>query len=239
MDDPTVFLVEPAEPTGSLNDGYVDAFDFLSILSPSNWINQFIIEATGHDPLGAVMSWFAGDWASYGRCGEAYGHLAPCVQGIGMNIQSGAAALDQTWDGHASDAAIAYFSDLAAAVSEMQVALRTASDGYVNAARGVWQLANQAQNILQGIVDAAILGATAAAVGSSLIETGVGAVAGYGLATYQVSKIVTLIGKLLTIESSVNLILNVTFGSMLALGDQGGELNGRPLPPPFTAPVVA
>ena len=86
-----------------------------------------------------------------------------------------------------------YFSNLAAATSGQQLALRDIGENYHNAALGAWQLSNQLGNILQALADKAIIAGIAAAAGTVTAETGVGAVLGYGVAALVVVDMLRLI----------------------------------------------
>jgi hypothetical protein len=238
--DPTVLLVAPADPVPDIREGYVDIFDFTNIISPTAWVNEFVTELTGIDPLETLTTAFLGDWAAFARCGVAWGHLAECAQQLAMNVQSGAFRLDGQWDGHAADAAHGYLSGLAPAVSELAPPLREAAARYAACTRGVWELGTQAQNLLQGIIDDALIAEIAAAAGSATIETGVGAVIGYGIAALAIANVVEKVGQLLKIESAVNTAVFGVFGGAMAIAGQGGSLDGRPLPPaPYRHPAAA
>jgi hypothetical protein len=221
MDDPTAFLVEPAEPDASVNDGFANPIDIPNYISPSAWINSVINDMTGTDVFGWMTEWVSGDWQGLWKFGDAMANLAECMQRLGMNIQEGVTKLDASWDGNASDAAYQYFSKLAATVSGQQVSLYDIRDRYHKAAVGAWQLANQLGNILQALADKAILAAIAAAAGTAAAESGVGAVVGYGMAALIVTDMIRLVNKASTIINTAGTLIVGLFGGGMELGGPG------------------
>lgn len=239
MDEPTRHLVTP-QPEASISAGYADPFDFFSILSPTEWIATFLTEITGWDPLGSISSSFMGEWAAFAKCGIAYRNLARACQDLGVNIQEGELRLDALWEGNANDAAHAYFCDLASKVSAMQFALDAAATDYADAARGAWLFANQAKDLLQAIVDSAVIVAACTAAGTALIETGVGAVVGYGLAALEVARIVAFLARAQKIIQIAGMVIEGLTGGVMNLADQGGSLAKYPLPgAAYDHPAVA
>jgi hypothetical protein len=230
VDDPTVFLVEPTEADDSISNRYVNPLDLFNYLSPSAWLNEAINSLTGVDVYGWFTDWVGGDWAAVSRFGDAMSHVADCLQQLGINIQQGALDLDQRWHGNAADGAYLYFSKLAAATSGQQMALRACADSYQKAARGAWQLANQLGNILQALADKAIIAGIAAAAGTVTAETGVGAVAGYGIAGLMAVQMLELVNRASTIINTAGTVILGFFGAALDLAHQGGDLSAVPLP---------
>jgi hypothetical protein len=230
VDEPTRHLVTPQAPEPSVSAGYADPFDFFTILSPTDWIATFLKELTGRDPLGWISSSFMGEWEALAKCGTAYHNLARACQDLGVNIQEGELLLDASWAGNANDAAHAYFCDLASKVSAMQFALDAAADDYADAARGTWLFASQVKNLLEATVDSAVIAAACTAAGTALIETGVGAVVGYGLATLEVARILELLARAGQIIHIAGLAIEGLTGGIMNLADQGGSLASYPLP---------
>jgi hypothetical protein len=237
VDDPTDFLKEPGEPEASVSNGFANPLDLFNYVSPSAWINAAIESLTGVDVFGWMTDWVSGDWAAMWKFGDAMANLAECVQQIGINIQQGMLELDNSWDGNASDAAFTYFSDLAAATSGQQFALRDRQEAYDKAAVGAWELSSQLGNILQALADKAILAGISAAAGTALAETGVGAVVGYGVAALIVVDMLKLINRASTIINTAGTVILGLFGGGMDLAYQGGDLSAVPLPKvAYTAP---
>jgi len=230
VDDPTGFLVEPGEPDTSITNGFANPLDALNCLSPSAWINTAIAELTGVDVLDWMTDWLSGDWRAIWKFGDAMGHLAECLQQLGINIQCGVIDVDAAWDGNASDAAYQYFSNLAAAISGQQLALDDIRDRYHKAAVGAWQLSNQLGNILQALADKAIIAGIAAAAGTVTAETGVGALLGYGVAALVVVDMLRLINKASTIINAAGTVILGLFGGVMDGAFQGGDLAATRLP---------
>lgn len=230
MEDPTGFLVEPSESDDSVTNGFANPLDAFNYVSPSAWINTAIKELTGTDVFGWVTDWLSGDWAAIWKFGDAMGHLAECMQQVGVNIQRGVIDVDAAWDGNASEAAYQYFSSLAAATSGRQLALYDIRDRYHKAAVGAWQLSNQLGNILQALADKAIIAGVAAAAGTVTAETGVGALVGYGVTALVVVDMLELVNKASTIMNTAGTVILGLFGMAMDGAFQGGDLAATPLP---------
>ncbi|BCY08816.1 hypothetical protein [Actinoplanes sp. L3-i22] len=230
MSEAVNLLVAPGEPDDSMTEGFWDPGDLFNYLSPSAYISSMIESVTGVDVFGTVTDALAGDWASFYRFGDALISMADFLQEIGVQIQSGFLDLDRTWNGNADDSVFVYFSNLASAVSRQQDALHQASDGYHEAAKGAYQFSKQLGNVLQALVDSAILMAASAAIGTATAETGVGLLVGYGLAASQVLRVLELANKAAIIVSTAWTAIFGSFGLIVDLASQGGDLSQVPLP---------
>jgi uncharacterized protein YukE len=230
MEDPTRHLVEPSPADPTVTAGYANPLNLLDVASPAGWLNYSIAEITGFNVLETIVKPFVGDWAAFSRFGDALNHLAPCMQDIGANIQTQLDVLDASWDGQASDAAYTYFNDLASRVSQLQTTLRQAAVNYERTATGVWQLAQQLANVLQSIVDQAVIIVVAAALGTALVETGVGPVVGYGIAAWRVVELFRLINQAMVYIQTGGTIVMGFFGYMQELNWQAADLSKVGLP---------
>jgi hypothetical protein len=239
VENPTRHLVDPGDPEPYFGDGYADPFDIFGMISPTHWINEFLKELAGWDVIGWISENFTGEWSAYAKCGMAFENLGRSLQDLGVNIQQGAIDVDKYWDGNAADAAYKYFSDVAAATSGTQVALYKASEEYARAAKGIWLFANQISGIVEAIIDAAVIAGITAAAGTALIETGVGAVVGYGLSALEAARIIELIGKAGTVIQTAGTVIMGIGGAIVGLAHQGGDLKALALPDrPYDHPAV-
>jgi hypothetical protein len=237
MGEAVQYLVDPAEPDDSMTNGFANPLDFFNYISPSAWVNGIIEKVSGVDIFGYATDTLTGEWDALYKFGDALGSLAQFMQQVGIDVQAGINQLDSSWDGNAADAAVNYFTTLAAATSRQQMALYHAVKGYHDAARGAWQLSNQLGNILQAIADKAIIVGVSAAVGTATAETGVGAVVGYGVATWQVIELLELINKASVIINTAGTVIMAAFGGGMTVAGQGGDLSAVPLPAaPYAAP---
>jgi hypothetical protein len=230
MADPAMFLHEPGKPDDSITNGFVNPIDLFNYVSPSAWLNTVIEKLTGFDVFGWMTDWLSGDWEKLWKFGDAMANLAGCMQQIGIDIQAGMLRLNASWDGNAGDAAFQYFSRLAAATSGQHFAIAKTQESYHRAAQGAWQLSNQLGNIMQALADKAILAGIAAAAGTALIETGIGAVAGYGVAAVIVLDMLTLINDASIIINTAGTVILGLFGTVMDAAYQGGDLTSVPLP---------
>jgi hypothetical protein len=237
MGDAGRFLVSPGEPDDSVTNGFLNPTDIFNYVSPSAWVNDVIEKVSGVDLFGLATETFTGEWAALYKFGDAMASLAQFMQQVGIDVQAGAVELDGRWDGNAADAAYNYFTQLAAATSGQQAALFDAARGYHEAAKGAWQLSSQLGNLLQAVVDKAILVGVSWAAGTATAETGIGAVAGYGVAAWQAAELLDLINQASTIINTAGTVIGAAFGGGMDVAGQGGSLSAAPLPAaPYALP---
>jgi uncharacterized protein YukE len=240
MIEPTDFLVEPREPDPSMSKGYANPIGLLDAMSISHWINEIIKEVVGYDVIGTATAAIVGDWESFYKAGEAYGNLGQSLQALGGNLNEVTTQLDRQWDGRAADAAFVYFRKLAAATSQQNIALAQIEKSYHEAARAIWLLADMVSGLIKMMIDKAIIIGISTAAGSALIETGAGAVVGYGVAAWQAAELLKKANDAATkIQAAGTAILGF-FSLVKTLAEQGGDLSKIQLPDqPYHSPVPA
>jgi hypothetical protein len=230
-------LVEPGEPDESITNGFVNPLDIFNYVSPSAWVNDVIEKVSGVDIFGYASDAFTGEWAALYQFGDALRSLGQFMQQAGIEVQAGMNRLDVSWEGNAADAAFAHFSTLATRISGQQIALTEAAKGYHEAAKGAWQLSNQLGNLLQAIADKAIIVGIAAAAGTATAETGIGALAGYGVAGWQAIELLEKINKASALINTAGTVILGAFGGGMDIAGQGGDLSAVPLPSaPYAGP---
>ncbi|MCM0675833.1 hypothetical protein NCC78_14200 [Micromonospora phytophila] len=239
MREPTDFLVEPSQPDASLTQRFANPIGILDSISISHWVNQIIKDVAGYDVIGTITNALVGDWESFYKAGDAYGNLGQSLQALGQNVSLVSAQMDQQWDGQAADAAFVYFRQLGAATVQQNVVLAQVEEKYHEAARAIWLLADMIGGLVKMMIDKAIIIGVSAAAGTALIETGAGAVAGYGIAAWQATELVKKVNDAaLKIQAGGTAILGF-FSFIKTLAEQGGDLSKVPLPDqPYTSPVL-
>jgi len=229
--EPVSRLTDPAARSETiLGQPFANPGVAMDWLSPTHIVNEFIKQICGYDAFGEASKVFAGDWEDVWRAAGAFSNLAAAMQDIGINLSRGNLELDQAWDGKAADAAYAYFTPLAAAISSQQLALYKLSDAYIKAAEGTYRQAEVYSGLMKDAYDAALVAAIAASAGTAAIETGVGAVAGYAVAAYEVYKILQLLDKAKKIEATAISIMNEVVGLIQGASADAGEFTKYPLP---------
>ncbi|SDT60748.1 hypothetical protein [Actinoplanes derwentensis] len=236
MQDPTLALVPVEEPEDSVASGFPDPGVYFNYVSPTAWINAAIESLSGFDALGYCTDWVAGDWAAIYKFGDALGNLGRCVDQVAVNVQQGFLALDADWDGNANDAAARYFTSLSSAISELRFALTDLGKNYHKAANGAWGLSTQLGNLIQALVDKAIVAGVIAVGSSALMTTGAG-LAGYAALALIVADMVNLASSISAIISTGMMTIFGSFGMGMDIAYQGGSLDRIPLPPaPYAGP---
>jgi hypothetical protein len=140
----------------------------------------------GFNPLERATEYFAGDWQAVAKAGKALGHAGEAFDDLAYNTQGGAITLHRRWQGMAAGAAYDQFTDLASTVESTVGPLQEISKQFDTIAHGVWSACEAVDGWLKGLLDAAIIAGVAAAAGTLLSWTGVGAVSGYSVAALEV-----------------------------------------------------
>jgi hypothetical protein len=188
---PAAGFADVASPGEHLTDpGTVGSAPMWSInpltdlVSPAAWVRQVTITLFGHDPFDEWTRALSGDWASYVHCGAALSRVGDGAYDIGRNLLAGARDAEQVWRGDAADAERNFQVTLGGATTSFRDACASCATLYGRAADAVSKLRDVTGDLIAGLLDALIMVNLASAAGTALIETGVGALAGYGLAAY-------------------------------------------------------
>lgn len=222
-----------ASPTGHLKapgtpDDFKSPLECLNkagdLISPTYWASEIIAMSTGFNPMDKAKEYFAGDWEAYAKCAEVWENLGRMCAGISGNVDTGNRELDSTWDGNGADSAFGYFRALAERCDELRSDLDTLGTEYRVVSHGVWSTAEAVGAILGQIGDAAATAAIAAAAGTLTSWTGWGAAAGYGMAAYEVVRIIEMWSSATKIVNNAQITVNGATGAMETVG---GELAGR------------
>lgn len=238
MQNPALALVPVGEPDDSSANGFPDPGVYFNYVSPTAWINAVIESLSGFDVLGYCTDWVGGDWAAVYRFGDALGNLSRCVDQIAFNVQQGFLALDADWDGNANDAAAGYFTSLAGSVSELRFALTDLGENYHKAASGAWGLSTQLGNLIQALVDKAIVAGVIGVASTALMTTGAG-MAGYAALALLVADMVRIASNVSAIISTGMMAILGSFGTGMDVAYQGGSLQSIPFPQaPYVGPGV-
>jgi hypothetical protein len=230
MDDPTRHLLVPVAPPERVADGFANVTQVLDYVSPTAWLNAAIQGMTGYDVLETLVQPISGDWERIGRYGDALGHMSACLGELAIQVQTHANDLSRHWTGNAGDAAFVYFSDTATALSRHAAVLQIADERYTALALDVWHMSQQLQGLLQSICDQAAVALIEMAAGTALIETGIGAVAGYSLAAIQIASIVRTIARASLIIQAAGAAIGVSVAGLTGVLKEFGDLGSIPMP---------
>ncbi len=227
--DPTRHLTLPVPENESISAGFVSPTALMDMFSPSAWVFDIVKLLTGVDVLGELVSPMSGHWTLVSAYGDALAKLSMCMGEVSTDVQVTATSMDATWEGNAADAAYMYFAMAAGSLSSHAQLARRASEEYKSLARAMWHLMEAMKGFLQAILDRGVRMALYALAGSLTAETGVGAMVGYGLATYEIAKIVQLVARVTMIVSVAESAI-FGFGAFLSIATKEIE-DVRPLQP--------
>jgi hypothetical protein len=189
-DDPTRHLTPPEPEQATLQNGFGDLTYLLDYFSPSAWLFTIVKEVSGVDILDEVLAPLVGHWDKLSAYGDALNKLSLCLDETGTNVRNTTNALRPRWEGNAADAAYAYFDAAAGSLTAHAALLATAQAEYRDVAREMWTICESMKDIIEAILDDALIIAIYEAAGTLTAETGVGAVIGNGLATLQIIELV-------------------------------------------------
>lgn len=179
--DPGRHLTDP----GTVGEAEMWSINPLTdLISPAAWVRQVSVSLFGYDPFDEWAGALSGDWASYVHCGAAMSRAGDSAYDIGRNLLAGASRSERAWQGGAGDAEREFQTALGGATEQLRDACQEFSRLYGRAADAVSSLRDVAGDLICDLLDTLILVNLASVAGTALIETGVGAIAGYGLAAY-------------------------------------------------------
>lgn len=184
-------FADVAEPTTHLhNPEYAIGVEMWSInpladlLSPAAWLRQISVWLFSYDPLEGWATSVSGDWKAYTHCAMAMGQIGGAAAGIGDNLLAGAKDVPAVWRGKAAEAEQEFHLALGLAAAGLDDACAQYHKLYMQAAEAVKSLVDVTAGMISDLLDLLIIINVSAAAGTALIETGIGAVAGYGVAAY-------------------------------------------------------
>ncbi len=214
-------FADVAEPAGNLkNPEYAIGIEMWTInpladlISPAAWLRQISIWLFSYDPLEGWASDISGDWKAYTHCAMAMGHIGGAAGDIGSNLIAGAQDVPSVWRGKAAEAEQEFQLALGLAASGLNDACGQYHKLYMQAAEAVKSLFDVTAGLISDLIDLLIIINVAAAAGTALIETGVGAVAGYGVAAYYTWQAYDLYKEISTFYGNCEDLLKVIAGSI-------------------------
>lgn len=193
--EPTTLLKTPSAPEEYSQGPILDTFnDCGDLLSPTYWLTEAYQAVFGFNPLDVVVQWFGGDWEAFAKCGDVWRQLGEAVAAVSDNVQAGNKTLDLTWDGHAADAAYAYFHKFASKLDQIKEQFDKLKTEYGHLSHAAYSTAEAISGYLGGIIDGLLITAIEMAAGTALSWTGAGALVGYGLAGLEIANMLRLWG---------------------------------------------
>ncbi|TQM29394.1 hypothetical protein [Nocardia bhagyanarayanae] len=175
------------------------------LLSISGVVNQIIDTITGWNAVESVTSNFGGDWKGLRKSVDAFRNLAEYNNAYAASVKASTEYFSTSWQGNAATSAVEYFDALCTALENQAAALNKLADEINLFAEASYLMIQAMNNIVQMIVDLAII------LIASIIAygTGIGAAASAVSAAISASMIakvaaaMKLIGESLVIAEGV------------------------------------
>ncbi|GAA1637440.1 WXG100 family type VII secretion target [Actinoplanes couchii] len=187
-------------PSRSLNtpdlepENPVNTMGWMDYVSPTSWTMKGFDIVFGFDPIQEVQNKLFGDWEVLARMQPVLTNAATAVHDLAYNVQAGASALQEYWQGNAGDAAHRYFTDFATFVDRLRSPLASLAEEYRLMAEAVWEAGDAIGGLIKGICDAALIAGLAAAGGTATAMTGAGAAVGWGVAAAEAASMLAMWG---------------------------------------------
>lgn len=186
-------------PVYSLNGGgigyYCDAsgmFDYINdrevqlipgdLLSPSEWVWTVMGWLGAQSIKEDLLESFGGRWVDLYEFKRMLAGLGQMLSEVADNLEPAAGALKVYWQGYAANSAQEYFALLIGKLRDAGTELVDASDNFNSFLEGVEAEFDVLSGAAHGFIDAVIVAAVAASVGTVTAETVVGGVAGWSVA---------------------------------------------------------
>ncbi|WP_067509280.1 hypothetical protein [Actinoplanes sp. TFC3] len=154
------------------------------LLSPAAWLRQISVWLFSYDPLEGWATDISGDWKAYTHCAMAMNNIGGATADVGSNLLAGARDVPNIWRGKAAEAEQEFQLALGLAAAGLNDACAQYNKLYLQAAEAVKSLVDVTAGMITDLLDLLIIINAASAAGTALIETGLGAVAGYSVAAY-------------------------------------------------------
>lgn len=231
--EPTEHLVDPVYASG------VEMFEInplADLVSPAAWLRQVTVWLFDHDPFEGWGQALSGDWGSYEHCAAAWGKVGNAAGGIGTNLLASAADVSGVWRGNAAEAEQEFQLLLARSAIGLEPICDQYHKLYLQAAEAAKKLYNVVTGLISKLIDVLIIINIAAAAGTVTIETGIGAVAGYGIAAYYTYQAYDLYNDISAFYGSAEALIKAIAGSIAAI-KAGQEVASIPSLAPYHHPA--
>jgi hypothetical protein len=205
------------------------------LVSPAAWLRQVSVWLFGHDPFEGWTKQFSGDWESYVYCASAWRIIGNAMYDVGRNLITAAADVPSVWRGRAAEAEQEFQLALGGAALALHPVCDQYSALYTQAAEAAKHLFSVVSGVITKLIDVLIIVNLAAVVGTATIQTGVGAVAGYGVAAYFAWQAYDLYKEISTVYGNAEAIFKGIAGS-IAMIDAGMAVATLPDLKPYQHP---
>lgn len=201
-----------------------------NFVSPAYYLSQFIQSNGGVDPFGWVSEQFAGDWEKVKQAANAAGGLGRFNTAFGETVKTDwESMLGSSWRGNAADGAKRYHDQLAGAVEWQIAALGEIERSINNISNEMANLARVVGDLLQGIVDIAIMTIAELAAGAVLSSSLVGSPAAAAMYATAAAHIVFMVARIQKLIDTVTTVYQVVVGLSVVVMDKAGRMP-EPLP---------
>lgn len=152
------------------------------LLSPSQWIDTVLGWLGATSLPERILQEFGGRWGDLRAFADTVRGMGALVDDMRGHLASAAAYIEIGWQGYAASSAKDYFEKLNGVLSDAHVAFTDAGNAFADYADGVEGTAEAVGGAAYSLLDAVLIAAVAAGLGTATIETVIGGIAGWGTA---------------------------------------------------------
>ncbi len=237
--DPLSRLHEPPQTPDDAMHGSFDLAMISSYFSISNDLNTLIDQLTGVDILSHLSQLVLGDWDAFGRLAVALHNGALFEMDVSFGLADDLDPLRDGWHGAAADNAMAYFAKLDGTLQEHRDLLERLATAYLGASFSINIATQQLNSMIGSLIDLAIIAAISAAAGTATAETGIGAVAGWGIAIWKIIEFLNLWSKAAAVIQAAVYTLTGLVPVVLEIAQLLGVNTSITLPAVYQHPALA
>jgi len=178
------------------------------LISPTWWVNEVINFVWGFNPLEYVTQQLVGDWEGFARCAQVWEQLGKATGAIGQNVRNGLTWVSAGWQGRAADAAVGYFDHTQQALVSTGELFHEYYRVYYDVATDVWLGAKAIADFLKTMSDIVISLGFKLLSAKALSPTLIGAQILWGIAAYDIYRVLNLWDDVMKVVGKVQLVLN-------------------------------
>ena len=184
-----------------------------------------------YDPYDLALKPVVGDWAGFRGCADMFRNLAEALQTMSGNLHRSQTSMSEVWRGNAADSCHVHLGRIRLALADTQPALVGIADRYQEAADGQAEFRVVVAQLLDDLIDAAIILVAAVAAGTVTAKTLVGPIIAGVVGIREAGRIVRAIRTILDWWARIDAVISGVRSAMDSFGQmQASEYHLPRLP---------
>jgi uncharacterized protein YukE len=184
-----------------------------------------------YDPYDLALKPVVGDWAGFRGCADMFRNLDEALQTMSGNLHRSQTSMSEVWRGNAADSCHVHLGRIRLALADTQPALVGIADRYQEAADGQAEFRVVVAQLLDDLIDAAIILVAAVAAGTVTAKTLVGPIIAGVVGIREAGRIVRAIRTILDWWARIDAVISGVRSAMDSFGQmQASEYHLPRLP---------